>query len=350
MFPATRSARVFSSLITFGVLLLSAAASLWAGDLRLVLPTDNEAIYSDDPSAFYMYTDRNFEGVRSKPWNGGCYGFARNPKRFGGNILMTRFHEGIDIKPVRRDSAGEPLDDVRSISDGKVVHTSPNSSHSNYGRYVVVRHDWDAGPFYSLYAHLNTIFVKPGQSVSAGTPLGRLGYTGAGINRERAHVHVELNMMLSKGFERWHDRHYTTPNHHGIYNGLNLVGVDVAAVFHTLKAQPHTTMPDFIRYTAPYYKVMVPKSSKLDILDLYPWLKTGSGLGAHSWEIAFSNVGIPLSASPSDKDVSNPYVSWVRNSSINHSYLTAGRITGVGESASLTSSGSRFIQLIAGTF
>lgn len=31
--------------------------------LGLVLPTDNDAIFSD-PSKFYMYTDRNFEGDR----------------------------------------------------------------------------------------------------------------------------------------------------------------------------------------------------------------------------------------------------------------------------------------------
>ena len=33
--------------------------------MGLVLPTDNDAIFSSDPSQFYMYTDRNFEGVVS---------------------------------------------------------------------------------------------------------------------------------------------------------------------------------------------------------------------------------------------------------------------------------------------
>jgi hypothetical protein len=81
------------------------AGSLTAGPLGLVLPTDNDAIFSEDPSQFYMYTDRNFEGVVSKPWSGGAYGFTRDQKRSAAGIILTRLHEGIDIRPVRRDAA-----------------------------------------------------------------------------------------------------------------------------------------------------------------------------------------------------------------------------------------------------
>ena len=47
---------------------------LEAGPVEIILPTDNVRIFSADPSQFYMYTDRLFEGVRSKPWTGGQYG------------------------------------------------------------------------------------------------------------------------------------------------------------------------------------------------------------------------------------------------------------------------------------
>ena len=111
-------------------------------------------------------------------------------------MLYLRFHEGIDIKPLSRTTRGEPLDRVRSIADGIVVHASNVSRHSNYGRFVVVEHWWDGSPYYSLYAHLNEIYVDREQEVVSGEALGLLGYTGVGINRRRAHVHLEINLML----------------------------------------------------------------------------------------------------------------------------------------------------------
>src|SRR5437016_10936695 len=37
------------------------------------------------------------------------------------------------------------------------------------------------------------------------TTLFRSGYTGAGLNQARAHVHLELNFMLSHRFESWYN-------------------------------------------------------------------------------------------------------------------------------------------------
>ena len=55
-----------------------------------------------------------------------------------------------------------------------------------------------------------------------------MGHTGEGLNQARAHVHLELNLMLSRQFEAWHEASFKNePNHHGLYNGLNLVGIDI---------------------------------------------------------------------------------------------------------------------------
>jgi len=96
--------------------------------LRLKLPTLNTGLVTGDLDGFYMYTNRNLEAT-----------------------------EGIDIRPLKRDSANRPLDIVQSIADGEVVHTNTDARYSNYGKYVVVKHDWGYGPFYSLYAHLAKI-------------------------------------------------------------------------------------------------------------------------------------------------------------------------------------------------
>src|SRR4029450_4495646 len=90
--------------------------------LDLVLPTENDALFSGGGPAFYQYIERNYKGVESTPWEGGQYGFVRDPKDTSAGTVYTRFHEGIDIKPVHRDSACEPLDQVRAIADGKIVH------------------------------------------------------------------------------------------------------------------------------------------------------------------------------------------------------------------------------------
>jgi len=318
--------------------------------LGLQLPTDNQALFSGDPSDFYMYTYRTFEGVSSKPWTAGKYGFVRNQKRTAAGIVNTRFHEGADIRPVRRDSSGKPLDDVRAIADGKVVYVNSVSSRSSYGNYVVVEHDWGYGEFYSLYAHLMTTDVRSGQRVSAGTKLGRLGYTGVGINVERSHLHLELNMMLHNKFGRWHDKHFTSPNHHGNHNGLNLVGIDITGLYMRHKDNPNITIPEFMKGMEAHHKVIVPRRGELQLLTRYPFLGEGTGTPSTSWEITFSSSGIPMKIVPSSRSVSQPTVSWVKYSSTYHSYLTRGRLTGSGSSAGLSDSGLRYIQLIMGTF
>src|SRR5437868_10285498 len=74
--------------------------------LDLVLPTDNDALFSGDGAAFYQYVDRDSNGVKSKPWEGGQYGFVRDLKETAAGAVYTRFHEGIDIKPMHRDDGG----------------------------------------------------------------------------------------------------------------------------------------------------------------------------------------------------------------------------------------------------
>ena len=342
--------RSFVPLFAFFCIFL---ARVEAGPLGLVLPTDNDAIFSADPSNFYMYTDRTFEGVSSKPWQGGSYGFSRNQKRTGIGIVYTRIHEGIDIKPVRRDANGEPLDDIYSMAQGTVVYVNPSASASNYGRYVVIHHEWGYGPFFSLYAHLSSANVTVGQPVAAGQTIAKMGYTGAGINRTRAHVHVELCMILSDRFQKWFDRHFSSDNKHGIFNGFNLTGMDVAGILKAHRANPQLTIDQFnAGNLETYYRVLVPSRGPLDFLRRYPYLgrQMEKAAGAKSWEFAFAATGVPLSITPSEKAINAPIVTYVKPSGTDHSYLTVGRITGTGSNAKLTPSGSRYIQLISDSF
>lgn len=326
------------------------AAPVYA-DLDLVLPTENAALLQRQPEAFFQFVDRDFEGEKSTPWQGGQFGFVRDPRRIGRSIAYARFHEGLDVKPLQRDARGDPLDEVRAIAAGQVVYVTASSNLSNYGRYVVVKHEFaGSGPLFSLYAHLREARVSAGQRVAAGQGIGLLGYTGAGIDQRRAHVHVELNLFLSSQFEAWHATHFKTPNHHGVFNGLNLIGTDLQTLYLARQANPRLAVVDFLRGVEPAYRVLVPSSAKMDILRNYPWLVDASkGRGA-SWEVSFSRWGQPVGVSASQTAVSEPVVSWVRDSGLPHYLYTRSIVTGSGSTGKLTVEGLRFLQLACGLF
>ena len=130
-----------------------------ADSLNLTLPTDNDAIFRGEGSEFYQYIERNYKGVKSTPWEGGRYGFVRNPVETASGLMFSRLHEGIDIRPLQRDASGASIDPVRAIAPGVVVHTNQAPGYSNYGKYVVIEHNFDGCKYYSLYGHLSSISV-----------------------------------------------------------------------------------------------------------------------------------------------------------------------------------------------
>lgn len=340
--------------ILSGLLALTFLASVTvteAEPLRLQLPTDNTALLSGKPEEFYMYVDRTFEGATTKPWTGGQYGFVRTMVRTSEGVLGTRFHEGVDIQPVKRDSSNRPLDEVRAITTGVVAYANKVAGNSNYGKYVVVEHNFGHGPIFSLYAHLSDISVEAGQRVLGGATLGKMGYTGKGISRTRAHVHLELGLLLSLRFDGWHHKLYGSQNLHGIHNGMNLSGMDIAGLYLALQENPELSIPDFISRNPTYYKVTVARRGPLEIVERYPWLKRGDHQRpSPSWELSFSASGLPLGIAPSHRNVSKPLVTYVRTAQSRHEHHTISRVTGSGRSASLSSRGLHYLSLVTGDF
>src|SRR6266566_3423379 len=314
----------------------------------LVLPTDNDALFSGNGLTFYQYVERDFKGVKSTPWEGGQYGFVRDPVETSAGVVYTRFHDGIDVKPLRRDARDEPLDEVRAIADGKVVHTNVVPGYSNYGNYIVIEHRWAGSNYYSLYGHLSSVAVQPGESVRRGQRIAVMGYTGTGINRERAHLHLELDLMLSHRFEAWHETFFkNNPNHNGIYNGINLAGLDIARLYLALHKNPALTIPQFLQGEEIFYKVSLPKSSHFELPKDYPWMLASSrGNEESSWEVSFARSGLPLKIEPSDKHVTQPELSYVEKSAIDYSYLTRDEISGRSSSAHLTEYGKQLMRLL----
>ena len=335
---------MFSRAIAF---LLCAIAGLHAQPL-IDFPTENHALTKGRPQDFFMFVERDFEGQKSQPWQGGQFGYVRGPQRSGESVIYTHLHEGVDIRPVRRDASGNPLDQVLAAAAGRVVHTSKEAGASNYGRYVVIEHRWDGSPYFTLYAHLASISVEPGQTVSQGQPIGILGFTGAGINRERAHVHFETCMLLSDNFDAWHNAHFpNSPNRHGLYNGLNLVGTDPSRLLIEAGKNPGLKISDHIASSEPFFSILINNSPNFSLVRNYPWLvPAGEVANPPAWKITFSRVGVPLKVEASKERLAEPRAVWVKETPYATLHATKGLITGSPSAPRLTDSGKRFARLL----
>ena len=208
-----------------------------------------------------------------------------------------RFHEGVDIRPGRRDAAGEALDLVRAAMDGQVSYVNPHVN-GPYGRYVVLTHPGAEIPAYSLYAHLASVdpSLKLGAFVRRGLTLGRMGRTSTGtspITPDRAHLHFEVGLLLSTGFNGWYaaqPENRKSPNLHGLYNGQNLIGMDPLPVL----GQRSVDLLSLVRRQPTALTVVLRAAKTPDFVARYRVLARGEAAKAAGWHVEFSWQGMPL--------------------------------------------------------
>ncbi len=231
------------------------------------------------------------------------------------------------------------------------MHVSAVAGRSNYGKYVVVEHVWEGSKVYSLYAHLAEITAQVGLPVRAGGVLGRMGYTGVGLNRTRAHVHVELALLMSPDYDLWHKTYIGSANFHGMYNGMNLAGVNITEFYLQRQQTPELTFREFVLSQPLQFKVAVPKLAEdPEFLLRYPWMRQGELENAHSWEIGFAATGHAVSFTPSKRVVSVPEVTHLRPSEMDQRWLTRGLVRGVGKAADLSPDGQKMVALVMDDF
>lgn len=319
---------------------------------QLIFPTDNESVVWGDDEGFYMWLVRHVGRTSYRTWEGGAFGFVRNARSTPAGYVFTRFHEGVDIRPVRRDESGEPLDAVYAIDDGRVVYTNEVERRSDYGRYVVVQHDWDGVAFYALYAHLAELDVYIGQPVRQGSRLGLLGHSGPGLDRERAHLHFEINVMLNRHFDNWYRARYPRRrNYHGLYHGSNLAGLDPVRLLTALRRDPRASVLEVVRDQPEELTVHLPGGRPPDLVRRYSWLCAPCDRSLPSWspgwEVGLTRAGFPLRVEPTRRDVRQPELVYVTPEiRREHLYSRLYRRSRDGE-YTLSTQGMRLLSLLA---
>jgi hypothetical protein len=266
-----------------GLLTVSHAGLIW--------PTPNAAFQEGRPIEDYI------QPTSSGLVKSGLFGCVRN----GG----ARFHEALDLFPLKRDSRGEALDDVYSVLPGRVVHVSSVSGHSSYGRYVVVEHEGEAPAFHTVYAHLASIApgVKAGARVQTGSVLGRMGRSAAGyvIPRHRAHLHFEIGFRLTDNFQTYYNRQgYGSKNRHGNWNGMNMVSIDPLPFYEAIRDGSVTNLNAYLRTLPAVARIRVHTSQVPSFVTNYPALVTRpyDGRSLVAWDVAFTKYGVPKEWTP----------------------------------------------------
>jgi len=217
----------------------------------------------------------------------------------------TQFHEGLDIKPVSRDAHGEPTDRISAAMDGIVRNVSSRAGDSNYGRYIVIEHTGLTPAVYTLYAHLSKIEpgIAPGVSVKAGQTIAIMGHTGFGgsIPRDRAHMHFEIGLKASDEFQSWYNwKKFGSPNEQGVWNGLNLMGIDPLDFLREWRARKVDNFQQYFDRLHTIVRVRVATNRTPDFIRRYPaLLRKPLPLGFVSgWEIDCNSTGLPFAWTP----------------------------------------------------
>lgn len=281
-------------LFLLGCALALAAQSHNAPAQTFQLPTANRALFEKGGE------ERFFVGTVGKSWESGTFGGVRS----GGYQL----HEGLDIRPLQRDKRGEATDPVMASADGTVAYINRRPSLSNYGTYIILRHLIDGLEVYTTYAHLREVRpdLREGSSVKTGETIGILGRTAntrEGISKDRAHVHFEINLLLSDRFAEWHRKNLPGQrNDHGNWNGQTLRGLDPRLILLAQQREgPRFSLANFVRTQTELCRVQV-RDTTFPWLRRYPSLITKNPVaereGIAGYELVLNYVGVPFQVIP----------------------------------------------------
>lgn len=140
-------------------------SSFLSGNItELFVDTENDIYFITGINGRYLWPTGTYKTITS------AYGWRIHP-----HLGEIKFHKGIDIACPR----GAP---VLAAWKGKVILAG---WVSGYGKAVMINH----GKYKTMYGHLDSIRVKPGQEVEQGEVIGKADSTGLSTGD---HLHFEI--------------------------------------------------------------------------------------------------------------------------------------------------------------
>lgn len=215
-------------------------------------PTPNSRLSDGDTAGFAAQTRDNEQ-----------YGLCGWTRGWG-----ARFHKGVDIVPVEFETTDQtveisycdrkthrdysenepvliPKDQIFAVLDGRVVVANDNPKRSGYGCYVMIEHRFaDGTPFVSMYAHLDRLEVREGDTVSRGQCIGWMGRTSSNPGGRRylmaiPHCHFEVGRIINPQFVNTAAaRRLSPPMLGGNYDPRNIQPYNPIAFLRLYRAQP----------------------------------------------------------------------------------------------------------------
>ena len=260
---------------------------LQANTFALSWPTPNPSFAKG--LGYHAFLQKTGPG---KDFSSGAFGCVRNNG--------YKFHEGLDLFPIKTNGQGHAEDSVFAAMNGTVMHISHSASASAYGKYIVLEHGNFAPVLYTLYAHLAQISkgLKIGSKVETATALGKMGNSASfHIPLNRSHLHFEVGLRLSDQFNKWYNRKkFKTKNKHGNFNGYNLVGFDPIHFYSSFQKTSFLSPIQYMESLPVVTKVRVAASFTPFIARQNLSLNSNieSRLPVRSWICSFGPFGIPL--------------------------------------------------------
>jgi murein DD-endopeptidase MepM/ murein hydrolase activator NlpD len=161
---------------------------------------------------------------------------------------------------------------------------------------------------FTLYAHLSDFApaLARGKPVKAGeviATMGRTSNTRERISQERAHVHFEIDLFVSDRFSTWYRKHHPKqPDYHGVWNGMNFLGIDPRLVLLAQQAQgAKFSLLKFVKSRPELCRVLV-RDANFSFPKRYPMLVQPNALaqkeGIAGYEIVFDYNAVPIQLTP----------------------------------------------------
>ena len=146
------------------------------------LDVGSTIIIPDGEGAVVAVPTQNRPGAKN-PYRGGggvdISGYFVRPVAGGRRTQGIHGYNGVDLA----NSCGTP---VFASAGGTVIIARSSGWNGGYGRYVVIAH---SNGTQTLYAHLTSVYAKPGVTVSQGASIGTIGNTGKSTG---CHLHFEI--------------------------------------------------------------------------------------------------------------------------------------------------------------